>query len=221
MAGVLVAGEVQAQDCEIRRALLDPVSGRLDLNFNFTDLGVIDLNVVAVDKFFKTIEVEKFVFDCDFTFTGQINAPQRTREVQIFTEIVEGFSHGGVVAISKRFEVITCDKVLANTSVSCSTSTPPNLRGPVSVFGCFRWPSRIKMQTAVLGNLAKTVKAQKELFCSGPLVAVTTFTEIVERATQQGLAVVQKGVELSVCDIDVSEGTVRGCGMFSVPLESR
>lgn len=115
--------------------------------------------------------------------------------------------------VSKTFEVVICEKNL-DLSVKCATQQPPPGTFPVDQVKCggtqqdlpIRPPSDpIEMNTVVVGDLIKTVKAQKEVLgCVGPngqllTVDVETLTEIIEQATADAIKPVLKRVEVSFC----------------------
>ena len=212
LAGVLLASEAQAALCFVE------------------DRGPqVEMNTVVVGNLVKTIEVEKFEFPCG----DDPNKPTQIRDVQIFTEVIETQEKETFSILAKRFQVITCDEdTRTATLLGCNSSTPPPLTIPIrradckdagSIVNPLHLPIPIAMNTVVVGDLVKTVKAQKELFFCGAdlvkadLVSLTTFTEIIEKKAKKGFDIVQKGFELATCRISKIDAVVLGCGISRVP----
>ncbi|HEY9387894.1 MAG TPA: hypothetical protein VIP70_12705 [Nitrososphaeraceae archaeon] len=78
----------------------------------------VEMNTVVVSPgIVKTIEVEKEVFNCDTP-----NKPKITKDVIIFTEILENLSTG---TSEKTFESVTCLKDIGSAKVIACKATPP------------------------------------------------------------------------------------------------
>lgn len=184
----------------------------------------IEMNTVVVRNLVKTIKVEKEIFFCDTNADG---VPDRIVDLQIFTKIAERIRPALAVGappitqfpiVSKTFEVVTCVKDIADpTAVKCQSEEPPAslpVQPPPQNVPPRPVPKDpIEMNTVVVGNIIKTVKAQKEVFLepppltggSGFILDVETFTEIFEKVVgpQQIPRTVAKRVEVAVCKKEV------------------
>lgn len=186
-------------------------------NFQLDD--PMEMNSVLVGKdLVKTIKVDKQIWACEDDGDPQFD---RIVDVQIYVEIVEQVlqrpPRGGpqFPVLAKRFEVVTCEKVLPDnlSETKCQVQDPPPEDSlPDDLTNCgtgqeegTRSPTHpIEMNTVVVGEVVKTIKAQKEMFrCTGGgtetdrLVDLETFTEIFEAGPL--LEPVLKRVEIAIC----------------------
>lgn len=222
IAGLLLApGEAQALTCGLLQS------------------GQLDLNVVAIRNHVKTLEVQKFVFGCDPPPTRDGLPSSLIKDLQLFTEIVEGpqkfvrvpgkgtSPDGGakpnpLVVLKKDFQAISCVKTTSDLQLNCGIidGVPP-LPAGTSAAGCSPEPGPIAMRSAVVDIFVKTVKAQKEVFvCStggepDRLVVVTTFTERIEKfaVEKNALEFFRLSVEVARCAIDIVKGQLLGCSI--------
>jgi hypothetical protein len=187
-------------------------------NFQVDD--PMEMNSVLVGKdLVKTIKVDKQIWACEDDGDGQFD--DRIVDVQIYVEIVEQVlqkpPHGGgpqFPVLAKRFEVVTCEKVLPDNlaDTKCQVQDPAPDDSLPDLTACntgqedgTRSPSHpLELNTVVVGEVVKTIKAQKEMFdCAGAgtdtlrVIDLETFTEIFEAGPL--LEPVLKRVKIAVC----------------------
>jgi hypothetical protein len=152
----------------------------------------LEMNTVLQDGLFKTVVMEKEVFEC--TLDGQ-NFTQ-VRDVETFIEIVEQGGPKNVRVVEKRVEAATCIKDFAAGTVDCRARTIDLGTSVAPLADCRvaqeATPPRdpVEMNTVAPPNGAiKTIKVEKEILdCStgtGPAIGdLYLFTEIIEARTE-------------------------------------
>ena len=176
----------------------------------------VAMNSVAFHRLVKTIHVEKEVFVCQ---DGTI------KDVQIYTEIIENLKLPST-AVQKTFEVVTCFKDPRTVKVACKTTKPAELPVPIPPLPIDPDPQApgpgdpIEMNTVQVGPLVKTIMSEKEIFrvpsatgASGTIRDIVIFTEIIQDLSANVDFVVEKKVEVAVCD-KTFEGDVIGCSFL-------
>jgi hypothetical protein len=152
----------------------------------------LELNTVAVGSLFKTIAMEKELFNC-----GTAGAPTtQQRDVETFIELVEDLK--GQLVQPPTVMLTNCVSAPAAGTVTCVNKNPPlNPANPTPLKGCqpntFKTPDDpVAMNTAVSNGIAKTIKVDKSWYtCDTPqgvvIQDVYVFNEILEhRGTVAG-----------------------------------
>jgi hypothetical protein len=215
----MVGGSGQAQVGSICFNASSHVDPGIPGNFLVDD--PMEMNSVLVGKdVVKTVKVDKQVWTCDDDDDDQFFEVHRIVDIQIYVEIVEQVlarpPRGGgsqFPVLAKRFEVVICEKDPENlVDITCQVQKPAPEDSVPQLSGCntgqefgTRSPTHpIEMNTVVVGDVVKTIKAQKELFdCAnadtGQFVVadLETFTEIFEKGPLLEPAL--KRVELAIC----------------------
>jgi hypothetical protein len=184
----------------------------------------LELNTVAFATFFKTIAMEKELFNCGVN--GQVS---QQRDVETFIELVENLK-GGLVG-GPSFWLTTCISNPPTGVVSCKNTKPP--LQPVNstpLKGCqpasFAYPDDpVEMTSAVNSGVVKTIKVDKSWYTCDTSAGVVirdiyVFTETLEaRTTISGTntATVAPFLQKSfgiVCTKVESRATITGCAPF-------
>jgi hypothetical protein len=186
----------------------------------------LELNTIARDGLFKTIAMEKEVFEC----ANATGAMTIIRDVETFIEIVEK-NRGTLVEMT--VAVATCDKDFESGNVSCGTQNLPLRPVQTPLKGCNPTDSQglqpsdpVEMNTVTtIGTdrreYVKTIKVEKEILSCGNILGDHyLFTEIVEsRANIPGTQTVTYrplvrqffGV---FCRKNPVKGAIVACGSF-------
>jgi hypothetical protein len=194
------AGAVHAQRAPVARGCVSVLPA------------TVEMNTVAVGDLVKTVVMEKEVFHC-FKWQSPrlpppILPPEVVIDVQLFTELTERKVGDTFGTIEAGFHAVICKKDVAGARLEeCENVRVPVLES-AAVGGCvFESPSGghpVAMTTVAIGDLVRTIKAQKEVFrCPSPagevFVDFTTFTEIVEKSEDDAFTQTQKRMHAAVC----------------------
>ena len=147
----------------------------------------LELNTVEAGKLFKTVAMEKEVFNCFDDNSGQV---ARVVDLETFIEIIEQPVNNAVRPVEKRVEVTRCVKDFRTGRVDCKARDVP--LEPVEqgiLANCTLSRERVQprdpveMNTIASSNfrVVKTIKLDKEVFDCGQFVGdFYLFTEIIE-----------------------------------------
>ncbi len=183
----------------------------------------LQMNTVAAGGLFKTVAMEKEIFNCIDT-TGAL---AQIRDVETFLEVVEN----GPNLVEIRPEIATCIKSFVNFQIHCRTAPLVLGKTATPLLGCNpsseSAPFAPVIMNTVLSGIVKTIKVEKEIFqCvntagTAPSIGdVYVFTEIDEARTTLPSGVVTyrptahkfMGV---VCYKQESTATVTACNQFN------
>lgn len=174
----------------------------------------VEMNTAVVGDLVKTIVMEKEVFHCfNAPESRGLNPPPTVPEsivdVQLFTELTEQRVGDTFATIETAFDAVICSKFVYSARLQqCQSIRIPRPQDPATLSGCaFESPfggHPVAMTTVTVGDLVKTIKAQKEVFsCPSSdgkvFVDFTTFTHIVEKAEDDGFTQTQKNMQAAVC----------------------
>ena len=144
------------------------------------------MNTVVIGDLAKTVAMQKELFNC-----FRDDQLVQIRELETFIEIIERKTRSTVTGVEKRVEVAECIKDLEAGTVRCRARDLD--LGPASnvppLLGCQPLgQDPLDMNTVVLGDFAKTIKVEKEVFkCvrvprqPAEIGDLYIFTEIIER----------------------------------------
>lgn len=204
----------------------------------------VAMNTVASGDLVKTVVMEKEVFRCfkreSPRLPRRIFHQEAVVDVQLFTERTDRRVGDVFETIETAFHAVVCKKdVDAAQLEECDNIRIPDLDS-ATVAGCsFESPvggHPVAMATVTVGDLVRTIKAQKEVFrCPSPggevFVDFTTFTELVEKAEEGGVTRTQKRVQAAVCHKFLPDDPgggflggparpvrIAGCEAFPVPF---
>jgi hypothetical protein len=171
----------------------------------------LELDLVASGRLAKTIAMQKEIFAC---FQG-VNAEVRQAgaiDVETFVELVQRAGPRGVDTVARRVRVAACRKQIAGLArppirIACETRAVKLRRLPTPFPGCaFTGLPRdpVVMDSARLrfrnNRFVKTVKLEKEIFlCTGRILDVFVFTEVVERRKKNDLVPVATTFDAIAC----------------------
>jgi hypothetical protein len=148
----------------------------------------LELNIVAVGALFKTVAMEKELFDCG-PASGQVT---QQRDVETFIELVENtkgqlVERPGILLTSCISDPPTGKISCKNSSLALGAANPTPLKGcrPQSFATPF---DPVAMGTAVTNGIVKTIKVDKSWYTcdspNGPVIRdIYVFNEILERRT--------------------------------------
>jgi hypothetical protein len=152
----------------------------------------LELNTIAVGSLFKTIAMEKELFDCG-PVGGQVT---QQRDVETFIELVQNTK--GQLVEPPSTMLTTCISAPGAGTITCTNKnlplSPPN---PTPLKGCRPGSAAtpadpVEMNTAITNGIVKTIKVDKSWYsCDTPqgvvIQDVYVFNEILEqRATVPG-----------------------------------
>ena len=192
----------------------------------------LEMNTVAANGLFKTVAMEKEIFEC----TDSKGVIGQIRDVETFLEIVGTEKR----TIEVRAELATCVKDFASGQIECGNSplelgtTDAPIKG-CDPLGVSAPADPVVMNTEALGKSVKTIKVEKEVFtCAGAPATIAApvevrdvyiFTEIIESLRNLSSTSSQVAYRPTirrflgiVCTKLVPAGTVASCMKFT-PLQ--
>lgn len=184
----------------------------------------LQMNLVGSGGLFKTVAMEKEIFDCTSPASGTITV---ISDVETFIEIVE--RNTSLVEI--RTEIATCNKNFVTGTILCRTVPLQLGKTAAPLQGCNpateTAPFAPVVMNTVISGVVKTMKVEKEIFQCTPIAGtapmigdVYVFTEIDEARTTLATGVVTyrdvahkfMGV---VCYKQESTASVAACNQFT------
>lgn len=203
----------------------------------------LELNMETLGPRFKTIAMEKEVFQCPSVTGGDANTQSEPEgqvvDVETFIEIVEraveddNGDNGRVVVVERRVEVARCVKDFNANTVDCSISqrqvprvsqTGQNPFNPLTE--CTPKESQpddpVAMATEENEGFVKTVKVEKEhLSCTEGSADLYLFTEIIEAQRRipgtntTSIRPVQRRFDAFFCAKRDDNADIEGCLSFN------
>jgi len=152
----------------------------------------LELNTIAVGALFKTVAMEKELFNCGPAAGGTT----QQRDVETFIELVQNTK--GQLVQAPSVMLTNCVSAPGAGTVTCANKTLPlSPANPTPLKGCqpntFATPEDpVEMNTAIANGIVKTIKVDKSWYkCDSPqgivIQDIYVFNEILEhRSTVPG-----------------------------------
>jgi hypothetical protein len=195
----------------------------------------LEMNTVESGKLFKTVAMEKEVFNCFDAAGGEVGA---VVDLETFIEILEEPGPNFVRVVDKRVEVTRCVKNFREGTIKCEAKNLPLGVADQGIIANCRLPQGrsqpsdpVEMNTVASSNfpVVKTIKLDKEIFDCGQFVGdFYLFTEVIEARVRglisditgvvekPKLAPVEKRFEAILCFKDPLKQDIERCVQIKI-----
>jgi len=198
------------------KAALAPQQQAVCVLHNPQPAAPLEMNTVTANGLFKTVAMEKELFDCKNAAGGAVVI---AKDLETFIEIIQNAK----TVVDFRVELAHCTKNFPVGTVRCTWSKPDLIQITTPIKNCdpatnTSPPDPVVMNTAVAGVI-KTIKVEKEIMRCGPEIGeLYTFTQIVEaRATSAAgptFKTIQRQFFGLMCFKQEQQATINRCARF-------